>query len=123
MRGAAGWFETLTSNRERAAAFYSELFGWKATDSSLMPGMTYTTFAQDGVPVAGAMKLEAHMGMGARPHWATSFSVTNADDVARRCAELGGKVCIPVQALPTLGRFALLQSPQGVAFHLIEWSA
>jgi uncharacterized protein len=123
MRGAAGWFETLTSNRERAAAFYSELFGWKATDSSLMPGMMYTTFALDGVPVAGAMKLDPQMGIGASPHWGTSFSVDNADDVARRCAEVGGKICIPVQEIPTVGRFALLQSPQGVSFHLIEWKA
>lgn len=119
--GAAGWFETLTTDRARAVAFYSELFGWKATESSLVPGMTYTNFTLDGVPVAGAMQLEPEMCMGASAHWATSFSVENADDIARRCTEFRGKVCVPVQEIPTVGRFALLQSPQGVSFQIIEW--
>jgi predicted enzyme related to lactoylglutathione lyase len=120
--GAPGWFETLTTDRDRAVAFYSELFGWKAADSALVPGMKYTTFTLDGRPVAGAMQMDPRMSMGATSHWATSFSVDRADEVARRCTDAGGKVCLPVQEIPTVGRFALLQSPQGVSFQIIEWA-
>lgn len=118
--GAPGWFETLTSDVGRAVAFYKALFGWTAEEQQ-MPGMTYTLFKLDQVPVAGAMSILPHMG-NVPPHWAMSFTVNNADETARLGVELGATLCIPVSEIPGVGRFAMLKSPQGVSFQITEWA-
>ncbi|MDC3957050.1 VOC family protein [Polyangium jinanense] len=119
--GAPSWFETITSDVGRATAFYATLFGWTPEEQQPVPGMTYTLFKLDGVPVAGAMQALPHVG-DVPPHWGMSFAVTNADETVRRGVELGASLCIPVQELPCVGRFALLKSPQGVPFHIVEWA-
>jgi predicted enzyme related to lactoylglutathione lyase len=118
--GAPTWFETLTSDAARATKFYTELFGWKAEEQKPVPGMSYMLFKLGDLPVAGAMTLRPDM-KDVPPHWAMSFAVKNADDTARLAKELGGAICMPVQEIPGVGRFALVQSPQGVSFHLMEW--
>lgn len=118
--GAPTWFETLTSDVAKAKAFYTALFGWKAVDQEAVPGMTYTTFELDGVPVAGAMALAPNMG-DVPPHWGMNFAVDDADRAAKLAVEAGGAICLPVQGIPGVGRFALLKSPQGVSFHVLEW--
>ncbi|MDI1437012.1 VOC family protein [Polyangium sorediatum] len=121
--GAPSWYETLTSDLGRATSFYAALFGWKLEDQCPVPGMTYTLFKLDKVPVGGAMQLmPEHMG-DVPPHWGTSFAVTNADETARLAVELGATLCIPVSELAGVGRFALLKSPQGVSFHIVEWAS
>ncbi|UQA60568.1 VOC family protein [Polyangium aurulentum] len=118
--GAPGWFETITSDAGRAAAFYSALFGWTVEEQQ-MPGMTYTLFKLDAVPVGGAMPILPNMG-DVPPHWGVSFSVTNADETARLGVELGATLLFPVGDIPGVGRFAMLQSPQGVPFQITEWA-
>lgn len=115
--GAPSWFETLTNDAARAVAFYTELFGWSVEEQRPVPGMSYQLFKQGDVPVAGAMQMK-----DVPPHWGVSFAANDADDVVRRAVEGGAEVCMPVQALQGVGRFALLKSPQGVSFHLIEWA-
>ncbi len=115
--GAPTWFEVLSADAAPAVAFYTRLFGWTVEQQSPVPGMKYELFALAGVPVAGAMSLP-----GVPAHWSTSFAVKDADDVVARARALGGEVCIPVNAIPGVGRFALLKSPQGVSFHVMEYA-
>ncbi len=119
--GAPSWFETITSDSARAAAFYSALFGWTA-EAQPMPGMTYTRFKLGSVPIAGAMPILPHMG-NPPPHWGTYFAVDDAAVTARLGVELGATLCVPVTDIPGVGRFAMLQSPQGVPFHVIQYAA
>lgn len=116
--GAPGWFEVLTKDADRAARFYSELFGWKVEEQRPANGMVYRLFKLGDLPVAGAFQPP---NGEVPPHWAVSFSVRNADEIAKRTAEFGGEVCMPVSEIPGVGRFSLLKSPQGVSFHIIEW--
>lgn len=119
--GAPSWFETLSVDPARAAAFYAELFGWKVEEKPLAPGMSYTRFKLGDRPIGGAMKLPP--GAGDTPsHWGTYFAVDDADATAARGAELGGKLCLAPQDIPGVGRFALLLSPQGVSFHIIQYN-
>lgn len=117
--GAPTWFETLTTDPARAATFYSSLFAWKAEEQAL-PGMSYTVFKLGDRPIAGAMGRMPHMGE-VPPHWGTYFAVDDVDGTAARGGALGGKLCIPPQDIPGVGRFALLLSPQGVSFHLRQY--
>jgi len=119
--GAPSWFETITSDAGRAAAFYAALFGWTPEEQQPVPGMTYTLLKLDEVPVAGVMPALPHMGE-VPPHWGTSFAVENADETARLGVELGAKLLVPVSELAGVGRFAMLASPQGVVFHIVEWA-
>lgn len=117
--GAPCWFETLTTDTARAAAFYSALFGWTATTKpSLMPGAAYTEFALGDTPVGGMMPITPEMGEFP-PHWAIYFTVTDTDAAATRAAELGGAVCVPPRDIAGVGRFAGLTSPHGVSFYVI----
>jgi uncharacterized protein len=118
--GAPTWFETITTDVMLAVKFYSDLFGW-TPDEQDMPGMTYTLFKLGKAQIGGAM--ERHPTMGdVPPHWAVSFAVRNAELTVALGVDHGATVCVPVQEIPGVGRFAQLRSPEGVTFHLIEWS-
>ncbi len=118
--GAPTWFETITSDLDRANAFYTALFGWTA-DVAVMPGMTYTTFKLGDLPVAGMMQISLEMGSDVRPHWGVYFCVKSVDVAAADSARLGGTVFIPPRPIPNIGRFCGIISPQGVRFYCIEY--
>lgn len=118
--GAPTWFETLTVDLDASVEFYTRLFGWKASVQNPDPCAKYVVFENDGIAIAGAMKLPADKVGKVPPHWGTYFAVTDADAAAARSAELGGPLCLGPLDIPNVGRFALLKSPQGVSFHVIR---
>ncbi len=82
--GAPSWFETMTTDVDRAAAFYAGLFGW-TPEAMPMPGMTYTTFKLGADYVAGMMAITPEMG-AMPPHWGTYFHRGRC-----RCSGEGGR--------------------------------
>jgi len=119
LHGAPSWFETLTDDVDRAAAFYAGLFGWTPLPMR-MPGHVYTVFKRGEAFVAGAMRITPEMG-ALRPHWATYFTVDDADAAARDAARLGARVCVPPTDIPNVGRFCGITSPQGVTFYVLAY--
>jgi predicted enzyme related to lactoylglutathione lyase len=119
--GGPTWFELLTTDADRAAKFYCALFGWKA-DRRTMPGTEhpYTVFSLDDVPIGGAMQIQPHMG-NVPSHWGTYFAVDHADDSVKLATKLGAEICIPPTDIPEVGRFAMLKSPQGVSFYVLQY--
>ena len=120
LHGAPSWFETMTTDVNRAAAFYSGLFGW-TKDVTPTPGSNYTTFTHGTTPVAGMMTITPQMGK-LRPHWGTYFTVKNADETAREAVDLGARLCVAPRDIPGIGRFCGITSPQGVTFYVIKYS-
>jgi predicted enzyme related to lactoylglutathione lyase len=118
--GAPSWFETMTTDVDRATTFYSKLFGW-TPEVMPMPGFKYTTFKHGTEYVAGMMQITPEMGK-LRPHWATYFTVKDTDETAREAVKLGAKLCVPVQDIPGVGRFCGITSPQGVTFYVIKYT-
>jgi uncharacterized protein len=118
--GAPSWFELLTTDTGRAAAFYAGVFGW-VPESMPMPGMTYTTFKLGDAYVAGMMGITPEMGT-MPPNWGTYFTVTDVDASARRALELGARLMLPPRDIPAVGRFCGVVSPQGVMFYLITYA-
>ena len=118
--GAPSWFETITSDPAKAAAFYTALFGWTA-EAMPVPDISYTTFKLGSGFVAGMLPITS--GMGAIPsHWGVYFTVNDADASAREAARLGGTICSPPTDVPGVGRFAMLKSPQGVSFYVMAYA-
>ena len=120
VHGAPSWFETLTSDVERARECYTNLFGWSA-ETMPMPDGTYTTFKLGDDYVAGMLSITPQLA-GVPPHWATYFTVNNVDETMSKAAELGGSIVVPMHDVPNVGRFCGILSPQGVMFFTITYS-
>lgn len=114
--GAPRWFETLTSDLERASEFYAGLFGWKPVESSV-PGSRYVVFVQGGEPVAGAMQITPKMGAVAS-QWKTYFNVRDVEATILEALELGAELALGARDIPGGGKIAGLTSPQGVPFFI-----
>jgi hypothetical protein len=56
---------------------------------------------------------------GVPPHWMVYVAVDDIDAAARKVVELGGKVCVPPTTIP-VGRFAVVNDPQGATFSLFQ---
>lgn len=117
--GTFCWVELGTSDPVAAKSFYTSLFGWSGVDNPMDKGMFYTMLQLNGQDVGGLYGLmEEQKKQGVPPHWMPYVSVENADQVAARANELGGKVLHPPMDVFEHGRMAVLQDPQGAVFSL-----
>lgn len=113
--GGVCWNELLAVDPAKAGEFYSGLFGWK---TEAMPGgMNYTIFKSDGKGVAGLM---ARPHPEAPPHWLAYVMVESVDDSAAKAEKLGAKLCLPPTDIPTVGRIAVFQDPEGAPLGLFQ---
>lgn len=115
------WNELLTSDTDRAATFYTGLFGWGKGSPEFMTDDSYTTFSVEGREQAGMMALpENARQAGAPSMWLPYFAVANTDGIMARAKELGGKVHMGPMDIPTVGRLAVLADPQGATFAVAQ---
>jgi uncharacterized protein len=117
--GAFSWSELMASDPDAAAAFYGQLFGW--TFEKMDMGMPYQVIKAGGTSVGGIMG-KPPGGEAMPPMWGCYVTVADADATAKRCTELGGKVIMGPQDIPTVGRFVVLQDPQGAVVNAIAYS-
>jgi predicted enzyme related to lactoylglutathione lyase len=117
--GAFSWSELMASDPDAAAAFYGQLFGW--TFEKMDMGIPYQVIKAGGTSVGGIMG-KPPGGEAMPPMWGCYVTVADADATARRCTELGGKVIMGPQDIPTVGRFVVLQDPQGAVVSAIAYS-
>lgn len=112
------WNELATTNPEAARKFYTALFDWKPQEQDLGP-MKYTTFLNGDRPNGGMLEMTAEW-TGTPPHWMPYIAVRDCDRTVAKAQELGGTVCVPPEDIPNIGRFAVLQDPQGAVFSVIR---
>jgi uncharacterized protein len=119
--GQFSWNELLTTDPGAATKFYSELFGWTTQDFP-MPDFTYTIVKHSGTDMGqgGIMPIPAH-AKGMPPTWFSYVTVDNADATAKQAEKLGGKIMLGPQDIPEVGRFAVIQDPQGAAICIITY--
>jgi predicted enzyme related to lactoylglutathione lyase len=113
--GTLAWVELTTTDTLQAYAFYTELFRWDSQTQMLGP-ISYTSFIVRDRPTAGMVKAED----GMPSHWLIYFATDHCDRSVEQAQRLGGKVVAPPQDIPGIGRFAVLQDPQGAHFALIH---
>jgi predicted enzyme related to lactoylglutathione lyase/uncharacterized protein YndB with AHSA1/START domain len=116
--GEFSWNELVTQDVAGAKAFYTKLFGWQTEKfGASAPGMEYTILKSGNTQVGGMMK----MPMADAPSsWLAYVTVESADAAAKRAGELGGKICAKPFDVPTVGRIAVLQDPQGATFGVFQ---
>jgi uncharacterized protein len=116
--GSFCWQELYTTDPQRAADFYSGLFGWKR-EARHMDFGDYVIFERGGRMVAGMMKTPKEWGP-VPPHWLVYFAVDDCDAAVEKAKKLGANVSVAPMDVETAGRFALLTDPQRAAFAVIR---
>jgi hypothetical protein len=118
--GAFSWFELATPDPTTALAFYGELFGWQSENMDMGTG-PYHVIKLGDTSVGGAM--QPPPGEQGRPAmWQCYVTVDDIDATAALCAKLGGKIIAGPMDIPTVGRMAVLQDPQGAVISAITYS-
>ncbi|MBE7469084.1 MAG: VOC family protein [Anaerolineae bacterium] len=116
--GALCWNELATRNPQKSSEFYTQLFGWTA-QTQPMGETNYTVFKNGDNMNAGMIEMTAEWG-DIPPHWMVYLTVTDCDASAEKVTALGGKILVPPTDIPDMGRFAVVQDPQGAAFSFIK---
>jgi hypothetical protein len=113
------WNELITTDVEKAKAFYAATVGWKI-DAMPMPGGggSYWIAKADDKPVAGLMKMMPDMPAGTPSHWFSYIEVDDVDARAKAIAANGGKIMRPPFDIPEVGRIAIVSDPTGA---VIGW--
>jgi predicted enzyme related to lactoylglutathione lyase len=145
--GTWNWSDLNTRDPKGAKAFYGAVFGWEADSMDLgdgdltmwrVPG--YGGFLQKrdpdlrrrqadvGAPEGFADAIGWLVPMTSEqspedvpPHWSVTFSVADADAIADRAAELGGKIMSSPVDVP-YARVAVLSDPQGAVFTVSKFT-
>ena len=133
--GSLNFNDLNTRDPERAKAFYGAVFGWEALDvggaqmwalpaygdflEARTPGMR-ASMAGMGAPEGFENVVASISPIGADAsdtpaHWGVTFAVADADETARRAAELGGTVLVAPFDAPWV-RMAVIADPQGATF-------
>jgi predicted enzyme related to lactoylglutathione lyase len=115
--GGFCWMELLTKNPSDAGKFYADLFGWTPKNSRF--DESYTEFWKGEAPIGGMMKIKPEWGE-MPSNWSVYWQVKDVDESAAKAKSLGAKVVVEPQDIPTVGRFAALQDPQGAAFSVFK---
>ena len=118
--GAFSWTELMTPDPKAATEFYGQLFGWKFDVMNMGQGDYHVVKAAE-TAVGGIMGIPPD-AKGMATAWSAYVTVPNCDAAAEKCKALGGKVCAGPMDIPTVGRFAVLQDPQGAVINVISYS-
>jgi len=118
-QGAFSWSELMTTDVEGAIKFYSNLFGWKTEDMP-MGDMKYTIVKVGEEGLGGVMSIPPQ-AQGTPPNWGVYVTVDDVDATAKKAEKLGGKIIVPATDIPNVGRFCVLQDPQGAVISAIEY--
>src|SRR6516225_5002986 len=116
------WVDLATTDPAAAKRFYGSLFGWQAEDMPAGPGMTYTMCKLKNQYVSALYALDKQrQSQGEPSHWLPYINVRNADDIAKKASQGGGKVLMngPFDVLD-VGRMAPIQDPTGAYFAIWE---
>jgi predicted enzyme related to lactoylglutathione lyase len=119
MLGDVSWCELRTDNPRGAKAFYGSLFGWQLRDEDTSTG-TYSVIELDGRPI-GSISTLTQDAPNKNAQWAAYVSVSNVDALVVRALELGGRVLVAAEDIAGIGRFAVLEDPQGAALGVISF--
>jgi uncharacterized protein len=117
--GAFSWCELMTTDLKAAEEFYVKLFGWTMTDGPV-EGMEYRVMSAGGQAIGGMMSLPPDMQQMPL-HWGTTVTVGDVEATIKTAEELGGKVLMQTQDIPTVGKFSVIQDPQGAVITLITY--
>jgi len=113
-RGRFVWHDLMTNDPVAAIGFYTKTVGW-GTEVWRDGGTPYTMWKTNSGPVGGVMAIPPGSQSSA-PHWLTYICSANIDLTCEQAESLGGKVRTRPTDFPQVGRYAVVEDPQGAVF-------
>lgn len=116
-------FEIHAEQPERAAKFYTDLFGWQITKwggpqdywviktGEGTPGIDGGIFKRMGPGPSGVLPVIAYV---------CTIDTPNVDEYAAQATKLGGKVCVPKMAIPGVGWLTYCNDTEGNIFGMMQ---
>jgi predicted enzyme related to lactoylglutathione lyase len=117
--GTPSWVDHSSSEPERAAEFYSGLFGWETED--VMPADAPGSYFMCRLRGRDVAAVSSAMGDAPRAMWNTYVTVDSADDAVARAREAGGSPMGDAFDVFDSGRMAVLADPEGAVVSV--WQA
>lgn len=99
--------------------FYGELLGWSVAEMPVGDA-SYNVISVGGRDIGGIMAIPPHAA-GAFPSWGAYVTVDDADATAQKAQALGARTIVPPTDIPDVGRFYMLQDPQGAVLSVITY--
>lgn len=111
------WVELACRDTAAAKQFYSQVLGYQ-TKLNDVADFEYTEWYADEQAIGGMMAMTAEWG-DTLAHWMSYFAVDDCDVSVTKAQTLGATVCVPATDIPNVGRFSVLNDPQGGVFSII----
>lgn len=110
------WNELQTRDIEGARKFYGEVFGWTYD----VDANNYVACKESDRVQAGMMQIDDSWG-DVPPNWSIYFLVEDVDASTAKAQELGGNIVVPPSPAGDIGKFSVIQDPQGAVFSIIKY--
>jgi len=117
--GSLCWPELNTTTADGARDFYGAVFGWGHKTEAMGGTAAYTEWKVGDRSIGGMMQIQPEWG-AVPPHWMAYFQVADCDATVAQAASMGGKAVHGPMDIPNVGRFAVLEDPQGAHFAVIR---
>jgi uncharacterized protein len=120
MAGSIGWIDLTVPNAEHVRDFYQSVTGWSPSPVDMGGYSDFCMHPSPGSePVAGICHARGP-NASMPPQWIIYINVDDLDESVRRCAELGGKLRVPVRSMGPSGRYCVIEDPAGAVAALFE---
>lgn len=109
------WTDLVSHDPERAAEFYSRLFGWDIGRY----GEQYQVIRNGGRPIAGIVQNQADDSSQGN-QWISYVSVGDFDGAHKRLTDAGAEVILAPTVLDSRGQFGVYSAPDGAVFGVLK---
>jgi predicted enzyme related to lactoylglutathione lyase len=117
MHGQFSWYDLMTPDSAAAKKFYPPVTGWGTEE---WDKADYSMWTAGGVPFGGMNPISPEQSaQGIQPHWLAYVTVDDIGRAAEKVKSLGGRV-MHEEEIPDVGRFAIIQDPQGAMLAIIK---
>jgi predicted enzyme related to lactoylglutathione lyase len=112
-------FEFISDDPERAAQFWSEVFGWSIEKWDGPAPYWLVTTGDEEQGIDGGLARREDMGADAG-HTVVTVTVDSVDDTAAAVERAGGTVVMPRTPVPGVGWLIYCDDPTGTRFGAME---
>ena len=122
--GLIGWNELMSTDIEKANAFYTALVGWNLGSQDMGGDQgTYWLYNRGEDPAAGAVQVTPDMP-APMSYWMHYVGVSDVPGTVEKAEKLGGKVYVQPTKLEDMNvHFAVLAGPDGSTFGILEMAS
>lgn len=117
--GEVVFADLVTTDVDRAARFYTAVFGWAVRESD---DRGYLELVHEGELIGAIAEFEEEVDPGSA-RWLPSVSVRDVDAAARSAEAMGGSVLEPSTEFPDRGRLAVISDSEGAVLMLLRSSS